>query len=114
MQEDAMKKATYQVKISGEERQYPVGTAFSEIAAEYQMGYEDDIVMVMFNNRLKELHKTVKADGELTFVTTRDKAGRKAACRPQSVGGGWKAGYRACGTLHQPGIFLRAVRPDAG
>ena len=79
-----MKKATYQVKISGEERQYPVGTAFSEIAAEYQMGYEDDIVMVMFNNRLKELHKTVKADGELTFVTTRDKAGRKAYRRSVS------------------------------
>lgn len=44
-----------------------------ELAREYQPKYEDDIVLVMFNNRLKELHKTVKADGELTFVTTRDR-----------------------------------------
>lgn len=73
-----MKKATYQIKVNGEEKQYPAGTAFSELAKEYQSGYGDDIVLVTFNNRLKELHKTVKADGELTFVTTKDRAGRKA------------------------------------
>lgn len=73
-----MKKATYQIKIHGEEKQYPAGISFSEIAKEYQAEYEDDIVLVMLNNRLKELHKTVKADGELSFVTTRDRAGRKA------------------------------------
>lgn len=73
-----MKKATYQIKIHGEEKECPAGMPFSELAGEYQPGYEDDIVLVMFNNRLKELHKTVKADGELTFVTTRERAGRKA------------------------------------
>lgn len=73
-----MKKSIYQIKVNGEEKQYPAGTSFMELAREYQPKYEDDIVLVMFNNRLKELHKTVKADGELTFVTTRDRAGRKA------------------------------------
>ncbi len=73
-----MKKSEYQIWIDGEEKQYPVGTAFLEIAGEYQSKYEDDIVLVMFNNRLKELHKRVKADGTLSFVTTRDKAGKKA------------------------------------
>lgn len=73
-----MKKSMYQIKVNGEEKQYPAGTSFMELAREYQPEYEDDIVLVMFNNRLKELHKTVKADGELTFVTTRDRAGRKA------------------------------------
>ncbi len=73
-----MKKSMYQIKVNGEEKQYPAGTSFMELAREYQPKYEDDIVLVMFNNRLKELHKTVKADGELTFVTTRDRAGRKA------------------------------------
>ena len=73
-----MKKATYQIIVNGEEKCYPAGTLFSELAREYQPQYEDDIVLVMFNNRLKELHKSLKADGELTFVTTRDRAGRKA------------------------------------
>lgn len=73
-----MKKSTYQIRVNGEEKQYPAGTSFMELAREYQPQYEDDIVLVMFNNRLKELHKTLKADGELTFVTTRDRAGRKA------------------------------------
>ncbi len=73
-----MKKTTYQIRVNGEAKEYPAGTAFSALVREYQPEYEDDIVLVMFNNRLKELHKTVKADGELTFVTTRDKAGRKA------------------------------------
>ena len=73
-----MKKAEYQIWIDGEEKQYPAGTAFLEIAREYQTEYEDDIVLVLYNNRLKELHKRVKADGTLTFVTTRDKAGKKA------------------------------------
>ena len=55
-----MKKATYQIWIEGEAREYPAGTAFMELAEEYQPGYEDDIVLVMFNNKLKELHKRIK------------------------------------------------------
>ena len=73
-----MKKSSYQIRINGEEKQYPVGTAFLEIAREYQPDYRDDIVLVMFNNRLRELHKRVKEDGELAFVTTSEKAGKKA------------------------------------
>ncbi len=73
-----MKKSSYQIRINGEEKQYPAGTAFLEIAREYQPKYQDDIVLVMFNNRLRELHKRVKEDGELSFVTTSEKAGKKA------------------------------------
>lgn len=73
-----MKRTLYQIWIHGEAKEYPAGTAFAELAREYQPEYEDDIVMVMFNNRLKELHKRIKADGEISFITTRDKAGRKA------------------------------------
>lgn len=73
-----MKKRICQVVINGIQKQYPAGTAFAEIAQEYQPEYEDDIVLVMLNNRLKELNKTLKTDGELIFVTTRDRAGRKA------------------------------------
>lgn len=73
-----MEETIYSVKINGEERKYPKGTPFREIAEEYQPQYEDDIVLVLFNNRLRELRRRVKEGGELSFVTTKDKAGRKA------------------------------------
>lgn len=66
------------LKIEGEEKQYPYGTSFLAIAQEYQEKYADDIVLVVYNNRLRELGKKVKRDGSLTFVTTADKTGKKA------------------------------------
>lgn len=63
--------------IGGEEKQYPYGTSFLSIAQEYQQQYEDDIVLVVYNNRLRELGKKVKRDGVLKFVTTADKTGKK-------------------------------------
>ena len=68
----------YKLKIHEKEYEYPEHTTFLEIAKQFQLEYEDDIVLVLFNNRLKELFKEVPADGELSFVTTVDKAGRKA------------------------------------
>lgn len=66
------------LKIEGEEKQYPFGTSFLAIAQEYQEKYADDIVLVVYNNRLRELNKKVERDGSLTFVTTADKTGKKA------------------------------------
>lgn len=66
------------VTINGAEKEYEKGTAFSVIAAEYQSEYKDDIVLVLFNNHLYELNRFVEQDGELSFITTGDKAGRKA------------------------------------
>lgn len=65
------------LKIMGEEKQYPKGTSFLTVAEEYQKQYEDDIVLVIYNNRLRELKKTMERDGELSFVTTADKTGKK-------------------------------------
>ncbi len=80
-----MAEAICRIKINGEERQYPKGIYYRDIAAEYQDQLEDDIVLVMFNNRLRELSRRVKTDGELSFVTTKDKAGRKAYRRSLSL-----------------------------
>ena len=73
-----MEETAYCIRINGEEKKYLKGTPYQEIAEEYQSQYEDDIILVLFNNRLRELRKRVKGDGELVFVTARDKAGRKA------------------------------------
>ena len=66
------------VVINGKEKEYEKGTAFSVLAAEYQSQYKDDIVLVLFNNHLRELNRLLEQDGELSFITTKDKAGRKA------------------------------------
>lgn len=63
--------------VAGETREYPRGTSFLAIAQEYQKEYADDIVLAVYNNRLRELNKTVERDGILEFVTTADKTGRK-------------------------------------
>ena len=64
--------------INGEERYYPAGTPYSEIAEEYQKPDQDDIILVMVNNRLRELRKKAEADGEIRFITTADKTGKRA------------------------------------
>lgn len=64
--------------IHGEKKEYKKGTPFLEIAQEYQKEYPDDIVLVSLNNRLCELCKKAERGGELSFVTVKDTAGRKA------------------------------------
>ncbi len=62
--------------IHGEEHAYAEGTSFREIAGEYQSQYDTPIMLVRVDNILCELHKTVKQDGNLEFVTTADLPGR--------------------------------------
>ncbi len=64
--------------IRGEEKSYPAGTGLLEIAKEYQAQYQDDIVLALYNNRLRELRKKAKKDGVLEWITTADKTGRRA------------------------------------
>lgn len=66
------------VKICGKEKTYAKGTQYLELAEEYQKDFTDDIILVSVNNRLCELHNRIKKGGEVTFVTTADRAGRKA------------------------------------
>ena len=66
------------VTINGVEKEYEKGILFSVLATEYQPEYKDDIVLVLFNNHLHELNRALNQDGVLSFITTGDKAGRKA------------------------------------
>lgn len=66
------------LQINGEERTYQKGILYAEIAKEYQKDYENDIVLVLVNNRLCELHKKAEKSGNLSFITTVDAAGKKA------------------------------------
>ena len=73
------------VTIDGEVREYARGTAYQEIAGEFQPKYEHQIVLVFVDRfHLQELRKTVERDCELKFVTTADPVGyqtyRRSMC----------------------------------
>lgn len=65
------------VKVLGETRTYPEGTSFLKIAEDFQPQYKEDILLVRENGKLKELHKTLHKDAELSFLTFKDPVGRK-------------------------------------
>ena len=64
-----------EVRIGSEIKTYPQGTAYAEIAKEYQKNYENDILLVSVNGRLRELHKTLQKDCQIEFITAADTAG---------------------------------------
>ncbi len=63
------------VTIGEETREYVEGTPFHKIAKDFQDYYENEILLVWVDGRLKELHKTLKEDCGLRFITAADKAG---------------------------------------
>ncbi len=63
------------ITIDGTKKQYPIGTTYQDIAKEYQTQYEDEILLVGINGKLRELHKTVQFDCTLQFYTGKDQPG---------------------------------------
>lgn len=63
------------VTINGAVEKYPEGTKYLDIAKRHQKDYENDIVLVKVNGKLKELFKSVGSDANLEFVTTKEKIG---------------------------------------
>ena len=72
------------VTINGETKEYPCGTSYRDIVNEYQKDTEAPIILVTVDGRLRELHKRVKGDCQVEFVTTRDHIGfstyKRSAC----------------------------------
>lgn len=69
----------------GSTREYPEGTRFLEIAKDFQGHYENDIVLVISDGKLLELHKTLEKDCFLRFLTTGDDIGLKTYRRSMSL-----------------------------
>ncbi|MCR4762552.1 MAG: nucleoside kinase [Lachnospiraceae bacterium] len=69
------------LKIAGEEREFPWGTTYEEIAGEYQKDYPERIALVRLNGKIRELNHKVERGGELEFMTLADPAGHKAYVR---------------------------------
>lgn len=73
------------VQVCRQERVYEKDTQYLKLAEEFQPDYTDDIILVSVGSRLRELHKAVKEGEEISFVTTADKAGRKAYRRSTTL-----------------------------
>ena len=69
------------ITINGTAKEYEKGISFEEIAKEYQKDYDHRIAAVIFNGKIRELMKTVKKDGELSFITFNDNIGYKTMRR---------------------------------
>ena len=74
----------YHVKIKNEVKEYEAGITYHDIAKEYQKDYEHEIVLVFVDGKLQELHKRLKKDCEISFVTTADPIGHEAYKRSMS------------------------------
>ncbi len=79
-----MEQKMVKVEIMGESREYPAGTTFAEIVEPYQKASEAPVILVTVNGKLKELHKKLKYDSRIGFVTTKDNIGhqtyKRSAC----------------------------------
>ena len=77
-------KRMYHVKIKNEVKEYEAGITYHDIAKEYQKDYEHEIVLVFVDGKLQELHKRLKKDCEISFVTIADSIGHEAYKRSMS------------------------------
>ena len=79
-----MEQKMVKVEIMGEAREYPAGATFAEIVEPYQKVSEAPVILVTVNGKLKELHKKLKYDSRIGFVTTKDNIGhqtyKRSAC----------------------------------
>ena len=72
-----MEQETAKVTIDGVTEEYPVGTSYADIVEKYQTDGEAPVILVTVNGKLRELHKKLKKDCTIEFVTTRDPIGHK-------------------------------------
>ncbi len=87
------------VTIDGVAKEYPIGTTYQEIAKEYQPQYENEILLVGVNGKLRELHKSVQFDCNLHFYTANDQPGIQTYHR-SAIFLMMKAFYDVVGTDH--------------
>lgn len=73
------------VTIGSEKREFENGTAYEEIAEQYQSAYDDMIALVMVDGKIRELNKCVEKDCEIQFLTYCDDAGHKAYVRTATL-----------------------------
>lgn len=72
-----MEQKMLKVTILGETREYPQGLCYADIVKDYEGTTDAPIILVTVNGKLRELHKHLKKDCTLDFITTKDDIGYK-------------------------------------
>ena len=84
MEAGFMEQKMYHVTIKGETKEYPEGIPYSEIVKEYEGAGDAPVILVLVDGRLRELHKRLKGDCTIEYVTTSDPIGhqtyKRSAC----------------------------------
>ncbi|MCR5734060.1 MAG: nucleoside kinase [Lachnospiraceae bacterium] len=79
-----MEDVKVQVQVGDVTKEYPKGTAYSEIAKDFQDKHDEKIILAYSNGKLNELIKKVKKDSVVSFVTLKDQIGyqtyKRSAC----------------------------------
>ena len=73
------------IRVENEIRECPEEMTYQELAGEYQSRYEDDILLVRADGKLRELHKKLKPDSTIQFITCRDKPGMQTYVRSATL-----------------------------
>lgn len=69
------------VTVNGETGEYADKATFEEVAKAYQAEYANEIVLVVADGKMQELHKEVKEDCTVSFITLRDTIGHRIYVR---------------------------------
>lgn len=80
-----MDNRMYQVTVAGQTRLYPGGTPFGEIVKDFENQEKYPVVLVMVGNKLRELHKRLHEDCEISLITTGDDIGHKTYKRSMNL-----------------------------
>ena len=73
------------VNINGEERQYPQGATYEDVANDYQKEYDNLIALAARDGKIRELFKKLTRDCEITFFTLKDDVGNKTYVRSATM-----------------------------
>lgn len=69
------------VTVNGVVEEYAEDTAFEAVAAAHQEEYGNEIALVIANGKIHELHKKIREDCTVSFLTLRDSIGHRAYVR---------------------------------
>ena len=73
--------ADCKVNVFGVTVEYEQGSTYAEIAEDYREKVDGDIILVMVNGKLCELHKKIQDGVKVEFVTTKDSVGNDTYVR---------------------------------
>ena len=79
-----MEQKMVKVTVGEEVKEYPVGICYADVVKDYEAVCPAPVILVIADGKLRELHKRLKRDCTLQFVTTRDPIGhetyKRSAC----------------------------------